>query len=327
MNIKKTILRTLSLLIFTLIICVPLSVAIADTIVYKTLAPIPLLGLESEMEIGASDGLVIYFNSVVKLMIALSTGLAVLYMVWGGVQYTMSDVVTSKSAAKSTIWRALGGLVLALTSWLILNTINPALLTGKINNLQNVTVAPVEGGERGEQEATGAGQGIVPVTGGGAATTGQVASTGLSSWGDPAATAMMGQTVNGRQVYYASGEKVSDSNTDAGRSAVGKLIEANPTTVGSAASVYYPAGTLIKTNGLLYVIDDNNLKKNRDGSYTPANEHLTNNYTIDIYTSDKNKANSVDTHYPIEVLYVPPKNVGAEGVMNIRTNPNNYIGS
>ena len=49
-------------------------------------------------------------------------------LVYGGFKYMLSDAVTSKQEAKSWIWGAITGIILALSAYLILNTINPDLV-------------------------------------------------------------------------------------------------------------------------------------------------------------------------------------------------------
>ena len=291
--------------------------------IYCTLAPIgDFVPANFIIKEGGLGG---YLNGIVKILVALAGALAVIMIIYGGVQYMLTDSVYGKDAGKKTITNALEGLLLALTAFIILNTINPALLSTQLNSLKPITnLSSVDGG--GGVGGGNAGIVAIPETGG-ALGAGQISSKGLSSWGDPAATAMTGQTINGRQTYFAPGENKSDSNTDAGLGAYGKLIEGTPTTIGSAASVYYPAGTMVKINGIRYIIDDNNLSKQSDGTFKPANDNLTNNYTVDVFTTNRTKANNTMTHYDIEVLYVPPTKVGAQGVQDIRNNPSKYIGS
>lgn len=50
-------------------------------------------------------------------------------LVIGGFMYMLSDTVTSKDEAKKYIWGAISGLVLGLAAYLILNTINPDLVS------------------------------------------------------------------------------------------------------------------------------------------------------------------------------------------------------
>lgn len=50
-------------------------------------------------------------------------------LVYGGFTYMLSGTVTSKDEAKKYIWGAISGLVLGLAAYLILNTINPDLVS------------------------------------------------------------------------------------------------------------------------------------------------------------------------------------------------------
>jgi len=95
---------------------------------YEPLSPLP--GLEQAA--GVDTDLEIYLQGVVRFLIALAGGLAVVYITIGGVEYMLSDSVTSKETAKNRIQASILGLILAIISWLILYTINPTLLELKI---------------------------------------------------------------------------------------------------------------------------------------------------------------------------------------------------
>ena len=69
-----------------------------------------------------------YFEGMVTTVFAVAATLAVLMLVIAGVRYILSDVVTSKQAAKEKIFSALVGLALLIVIALILQTINPNLL-------------------------------------------------------------------------------------------------------------------------------------------------------------------------------------------------------
>lgn|SRR3989338_9683484 len=93
---------------------------------YNYLVPLP--GVKT----GTAD-LGNYFGAVYKLGLTLSVALALVMIVVGGIQYTSSFANPgAKTEALKRIWAAVGGLLLALLSWLILNTINPVILSGKI---------------------------------------------------------------------------------------------------------------------------------------------------------------------------------------------------
>ncbi len=74
-------------------------------------------------------GLKKYLETIFIYAIIVAAFLAVVEIVIGGVQYAVVGVSESaKSDAKDRITKALLGLLLALSAWLILNTINPNLL-------------------------------------------------------------------------------------------------------------------------------------------------------------------------------------------------------
>ncbi len=64
--------------------------------------------------------------------LAIAAALAVIMIVWGGVEIMLSESVTKKDDGKNRIKDAIWGLILALVSWLILYTINPDILNFKL---------------------------------------------------------------------------------------------------------------------------------------------------------------------------------------------------
>lgn len=67
------------------------------------------------------------FRALLSFIIALS----IIYIVAGGFQYLTTATSLGKSEGKDKVWGAIGGLVLALISYLILYTINPDLINWK----------------------------------------------------------------------------------------------------------------------------------------------------------------------------------------------------
>ncbi len=61
------------------------------------------------------------------LSISIAGLLAVVKIIYGGVQYMLSDVVTNKESAKKDIWGAIIGLLIVLSAVFILEVINPQL--------------------------------------------------------------------------------------------------------------------------------------------------------------------------------------------------------
>jgi hypothetical protein len=78
-----------------------------------------------------------YLNIIIKLIIGLCAVAAVVMIVVGGVEYTASELISGKEAAKDRIRNAILGLILALGSYAILFTINPDLL------ITDVGITPV----------------------------------------------------------------------------------------------------------------------------------------------------------------------------------------
>src|SRR3989338_1982556 len=108
---------------------------------YTVLAPLPLdksgcTGSANEVcKVDAKK----YIEGFFTLMIAVAGGLAVLVIIFGGIKYMSTDAFQGKSDAKQTIEHAIWGLLLAISAWLILNTINPNL----VNFNFNVAVQPI----------------------------------------------------------------------------------------------------------------------------------------------------------------------------------------
>ena len=63
-----------------------------------------------------------------QLGVGIATALAVLMVIWGGVEYITTDAIGGKEEGKEKVQNAILGLLLALGSYLILQTINPAFL-------------------------------------------------------------------------------------------------------------------------------------------------------------------------------------------------------
>jgi hypothetical protein len=90
---------------------------------YVPLAPITSPGVS----IRTTD-LTSFLVDAVRVAIAASAALAVLMVIFGGLQYMSTDAFTGKSDARKRIEYALIGFLLVMISYLILRTINPALV-------------------------------------------------------------------------------------------------------------------------------------------------------------------------------------------------------
>ncbi len=102
------------------------NIASAQSTDYKLLAPIPLNGPGS----GPVDTVntSTYLPGLIKLIIALAGAFAVVKIILAGIQYMSTDAWSGKNEAKGSILNALFGLLLAMSAWLILYTINPKLV-------------------------------------------------------------------------------------------------------------------------------------------------------------------------------------------------------
>ncbi|MEK7120823.1 MAG: pilin, partial [Patescibacteria group bacterium] len=87
--------------------------------------------------------------------------LATLMLIVGGFQYMISESGGNKSKAKDQMWNAVWGLLLALSSYLILYTINPGLVETNFKlEVKPIPIQTSAGGvvEGGDTPTPGAGQ-------------------------------------------------------------------------------------------------------------------------------------------------------------------------
>ncbi len=101
---------------------------------YNLLAPIGSLKV-IDHENTISD----YLNIIFKIAIGLCGALAVLMIVLHGIQYMGDESVFGKTEAKSKIMASIFGLLVAIGSYALLNTISPALVGGSID-IQGVSI-------------------------------------------------------------------------------------------------------------------------------------------------------------------------------------------
>lgn len=77
-----------------------------------------------------------YLSVAFPVFLGAAIALAVVMVTWGGLEYILSEVPGAKVEGKERIRHAIWGLLLALTAWIILNTINPNInLPGIFENL------------------------------------------------------------------------------------------------------------------------------------------------------------------------------------------------
>ncbi|MFZ2484530.1 MAG: pilin [Minisyncoccia bacterium] len=127
---------------------------------YQLLTPIPL-GSTCQGNPGqvCKTNAKAYIEGFFVLMIMVAGGLAVLKIVVGGIKYMSTDAFSGKSEAKTTIENAIWGLLLAISAWLILNTINTGLTSFNLSVTPIAPPATSPGGGGG-----GGGGGGTPMT-------------------------------------------------------------------------------------------------------------------------------------------------------------------
>ncbi len=99
-----------------------------------------------------------------QLSISIGAILAVVMIAVGGIEYMGSDAISSKSAGRERMFNAVLGLVLILGTYVILNTLNPNLLSFAIfsapgNRVETRPDFPTQALTR---PATGPTEGITP---------------------------------------------------------------------------------------------------------------------------------------------------------------------
>jgi hypothetical protein len=97
---------------------------------YNLLEPLPLGPNNEEVTTVTTQN---YIPGLFRLIIGIAGVLAVVRIIWGGIQYMSTDAFQGKNDAKNTITNAIWGLLLAMTAWLIVYTINPKLVNFNLN--------------------------------------------------------------------------------------------------------------------------------------------------------------------------------------------------
>ncbi len=91
---------------------------------YTLLEPLPDLKGGLKTEISLND----YVQYAFNLLIALTAVIAVFMIVWGGLQYMTTDSWNGKSDGLKRTTNAIWGLIMVLCTYIILRTVNPALV-------------------------------------------------------------------------------------------------------------------------------------------------------------------------------------------------------
>ena len=114
---------------FLVLILTPLSLGA------ETYAPLTTIPAFKEAAGAAETGNFAQFiNVLYRMSIGLASALAVLVIVWAGIQYSVSVAVGTKENMRHRITMALGGLVLLIGAYMLLEVVNPQLTELKVGN-------------------------------------------------------------------------------------------------------------------------------------------------------------------------------------------------
>lgn len=100
---------------------------------FVALAPIPGLTSPEMTSVVNSATLANFFNNLYKFLIGLAAVLAVIMIIWGGLEISTQDSISKQGAGKEKIQNAIFGLVLVLSPVLVFSIINPSILNLSLN--------------------------------------------------------------------------------------------------------------------------------------------------------------------------------------------------
>jgi len=128
----KTIQKKLSiiLIVLSIFLCFILIPDIVLGQSYQLLQPDVAGGMT---QVESTDDFIQYLANIFTTILVLTVVLTVVVFTWGALEYVASGIPGVKNQGKDRMMYAVGGLVLALGSWLILNTINPNLTLIKLD--------------------------------------------------------------------------------------------------------------------------------------------------------------------------------------------------
>jgi len=83
-----------------------------------------------------------FLTTIFNWGIGIAVSLSILVIILGGIEYMTTDAISKKEDGRNRIKAAVVGLLIALSSWLILNQINPDILKKKNLGLSSVDLSP-----------------------------------------------------------------------------------------------------------------------------------------------------------------------------------------
>lgn len=95
----------------------------------------PIDGFLASEDSPRITSLSIYLDGAYRLGIAVASGLAVIMIALGGIEYMTTGSISKKAEGRERIFSAIWGLLLALGSFVILQTINPAFTQNSLSDM------------------------------------------------------------------------------------------------------------------------------------------------------------------------------------------------
>lgn len=91
----------------------------------------PITGLTDQgTASGISEGsFALFFNNLYKFLVGLAVTLAIIEIIWGGIEISTKDSVSKQSDGKKRIYNAIFGLLLILSPVIVFSIINPKILS------------------------------------------------------------------------------------------------------------------------------------------------------------------------------------------------------
>ncbi len=126
---------------FNYIFSVFLSFLILKTdIVFAKVDYVPLVSDGPLNNAAKSANLSEFLITIYNFGVGIAVALSVLFIIFGGIQYMTTDAMFKKEEGRKRITAAVAGLLIALSSWIILNQINPKIFQN------DLTLKPIQGG-------------------------------------------------------------------------------------------------------------------------------------------------------------------------------------
>lgn len=97
---------------------------------FVPLAEIPNL---TKGVVANSEGLATFLNNLYKYLIGFAAMLAIIEIIWGGLEISTKDSVSKQSDGRERITQAIFGLILVLSPVLVFSIINPSILNLSLN--------------------------------------------------------------------------------------------------------------------------------------------------------------------------------------------------